>query len=51
MLQIPLGYRMQYTKRETRTNLHILLWSTQFSQSYARVLCNISTYLKIHREN
>ena len=38
MLQIPLGYRRQYTKRETRINIHILLWS------YARVFCNMTTY-------
>ena len=37
---IPLGYRRQYTRRETRMNIHILLWS------YACVCCNMSTYLK-----
>ena len=43
MSQTPLSYGKQYTKRETRINIHFLLWSTQFSQSHARVCCNMST--------
>ena len=46
MLQIPLGYRRQYTKRETRINIHTLSRSTQFSQSRACVFCNMLTHLK-----